>query len=84
MALTIEQLAERGLVRGARVVLVPGEPFERKLGTILDVPGELLISVAWDNGTFSLEPERNLGVFGVVLPESEVRKIDRPKVRHAR
>ena len=82
--MTIEELAQRGVRRGARVVLVPGKPFERKLGTILDVPGELLIQVAWDSGEFSLEPERNLGVFGVVLPESEVRKIDRPKVRHAR
>ena len=84
MALTIQQLAERGIVRGARVVEIPGKPFERRPGTVLDVPGELLIQVAWDSGEFSLENERNLGVIGVVLPEREVRKIDRPKVRHPR
>ena len=84
MALTIQQVAERGIVRGARVVEIPGEPFQRRLGTVLDVPGETLIAVAFDDGSFEQLPERSLGVLGRVLPEREVRKIDRPRARSTR
>ena len=70
-ALSRSDLAERGLFAGARVADLR-YPWPYRFGTVVDVPGPLLIGVRFDDGEWLQCPEWRIGALGLRVSDADL------------